>query len=90
MRSRYSGYALGKVKYIQQTADPVPDADDVRRFCNAVEFRGLDVLEVEPGAHQAYVTFRATLFAGEQDVSFTERSRFEKRDRWLYVDGHRS
>jgi SEC-C motif-containing protein len=34
------------------------------------------------------VTFKATLFQDNTDISFIEKSRFLKvEDKWLYIDG---
>ena len=93
MRSRYAAYALGKVRYIQETGEDRDDrdvwAEEIRRFCAQVSFVGLAILSVEPGDEVAYVTFRAELQAAGHDVGFSERSRFELRDRWRYVAGER-
>jgi SEC-C motif domain protein len=90
MRSRYSAYALHKVEYIMQTTHPDSphfESDRVRwhqeleLFCQQTRFANLSVQNVEGDT----VTFRAMLFQGAQDVSFTERSLFRQLDgRWLY------
>lgn len=93
MRSRFCAYARGLVGYIQQTGEDRRDTEqwarEIRAFCEAVDFVGLEILEVEPGEQVAYVTFKADLLAGDRDVGFTERSRFERTDRWRYVSGDR-
>jgi len=84
MRSRYSAYALGLVDYILLTQTLSTAREQLSAFCKKTEFRGLEILSVE----SEHVTFRATLFQGDIDVSFTERSLFKKRGgRWLYVQG---
>ena len=42
----------------------------------------------EKSEFEAFVTFKATLFQNNNDISFIEKSRFKKLDDiWLYVDG---
>ena len=98
MRSRYSGYALGKVRYVMETTDPDgpahqarPDwAAEIERFGRDVCFDGLEILGHEPGEGVAHVTFRAILSASGRDVSFAERSRFTRHQgRWRYHGGER-
>lgn len=91
MRSRYSAYALNRAEYIIQTTDPegpmwrTDEATwraDLEAFSTQTRFAGLIIL----AADTEMVTFRATLFHGKQDISFTERSVFRREDgRWLYT-----
>lgn len=91
MRSRYSAYALGKVAYIIQTTHPEKrssDSKSIQLFCENTHFKNLEILSVEEGSPFSYVTFRATLFQGKEDVSFTERSQFTQVDgKWCYQEG---
>ncbi|MFK7926735.1 MAG: YchJ family protein [Myxococcota bacterium] len=96
MRSRYAAYALGNITYLMQTThEDSPHrggsawADELKAFCSGTRFEGLVILDApEPVGNEGFVTFTAGLRQGERDVSFTERSRFERVDgRWLYVDG---
>lgn len=91
MRSRYAAYALGLVDYIVATSDPPQDAEGVRSFCEHTRFTGLRVLDApEAILDVGFVSFHAGLEQGGQDASFSERSRFERREgRWLYVAGER-
>jgi SEC-C motif-containing protein len=91
MRSRYAAYAKGLVDYVVQTGDPPQDPEGVRLFCAHTRFVGLRITEHVDSEHgPGFVTFAATLVQDGQDASFSERSRFEKRDgRWVYVDGER-
>lgn len=94
MRSRYAAYALGKVRYVMETtAEPPEDREswraDIQRFCDGTRFTGLEIRSVEPGETEAWVTFHAVLDQGGRDASFTERSRFVRRERWLYESGER-
>lgn len=93
MRSRYAAYALGDADYIMATTHPggphhQTDADawrgDVRAFCKATRFTGLEILE----AHDDVVVFRAGLKQRGEDASFVERSTFARDDgRWKYLEG---
>ena len=91
MRSRYSAYALGKVSYIIETTHPnlpVSSVEDIEAFCQQTQFENLEILDKEENAPFARVTFRATLSQRGQDVSFTEKSTFEKvQGKWLYLKG---
>src|SRR3982750_4285756 len=79
MRSRYSAYALHLTTYIMKTTHPDgtrynSDAATWKReielFCQNTRFERLQIL----AAQDDMVTFRATLFANQRDVSFTEVS----------------
>ena len=96
MRARYAAYALGKVRFIQNTerSDPpllpkelIERRRSLKRFCQNTQFLGLQILdEAMLGDGQAAVTFHATLLRDGQDASFTEKSLFELRNgRWVYV-----
>lgn len=94
MRSRYTAYALKNVDYIIRTLHPAhPDSKipiptrrkQLAAFCENTRFEKLEILAVEEGEMEATVTFRAHLKQKEQDVSFTEKSLFEKvNGHWLY------
>ena len=93
MKSRYSAYAAGVADYILRTTHPeCPEySDDSKAWRDAVlffsentRFVKLDILEVEPGEVESFVTFRARFDDGEM----TERSRFLNVDgAWLYRSG---
>lgn len=98
MRSRYSAYAVGAVDYIMATTEPDGPmdredrdiwAEEIRLFSAHTRFEKLDVQEVSQiDDDHGEVLFHATLSRKGEDVSFTERSRFVRRDgRWLYVAG---
>jgi len=94
MRSRYSAYALGLVKYVIETTHPTNSlflqpskkiAEDILHFSLNTEFYGLEILEFIDGPSEAFVTFRAGLKQNSVDVSFVEKSRFIKdKGRWIY------
>jgi len=85
MRSRYSAFALKKIDYIIATAKLfMGTRQDLQEFVDKTDFQGLEIIEAKAN----FVTFRAKLLQAGQDVSFTEKSRFEKVDgRWLYDSG---
>ena len=60
---------------------------ELQQFCAATRFVDLQIISEETlDADQAAITFRATLFQGGDDVSFSERSLFVRRQgRWWYV-----
>lgn len=99
MRSRYSAYVVKNVDYIMKTthplspfyqADPAAWQAQLSIFCTTTRFEKLDVLFVKKGdtPDEGYVTYRATMFRGDQDISSTENSLFRRlQGRWLYVKG---
>lgn len=96
MRSRYTAYATGNVAYILSTthpSSPHAEADraawarSVRAFSEGTVFVGLEVEFAATTGDTAQVQFFARLERDGVDVSFRERSRFERvGGRWLYID----
>ncbi|MFU8802494.1 MAG: YchJ family protein [Bradymonadaceae bacterium] len=99
MRSRFSAYALKLVQYVMDTTHPEgtqyrPNASawrrEVEKFCRATRFRDLEIISAEEGESEdeGFVTFRAELYSGRTDVSFTERSVFRRHEgAWKYHSG---
>jgi len=97
MRSRYSAFALKLSDYIIETTHPENPArqgdlnawrKELKEFSNHTRFVLLEINEFLDGENQAFVTFTANLHQNDEDLSFTEKSTFEKLgDRWLYRDG---
>ena len=98
MRARYSAYAIGIADYILKTTHPdsryhQSNRDQWRRemqqYSQTTTFAQLDILEVSDiEADKGYVTFKATIFQGTKDLSFQERSLFQKHHgQWKYVRG---
>lgn len=97
MRSRYSAYALDLPAYIISTTHPAnpqycPDIDDwtqqISTFSSQTEFKGLEILDFQDLGMLATVTFVAYLNQNNNDVSFAEKSMFEKiGGKWLYLNG---
>ncbi len=98
MRSRYCAFALNLSEYIIKTThkdnldftnDILNWKKDIENFSLNTEFKDLEILEFLEGEFESFVTFKATLFQGNQDISFVEKSRFLKENNmWLYVDGN--
>lgn len=96
MRSRYSAYALQLVDYLIQSTDPKGKVyqsnldqwkRDLRKFSESTAFSDLQIIDFQegPDADTATVTFRAILWQGHHEVSFTEKSLFKKvNGRWMY------
>ncbi|NGX55804.1 MAG: hypothetical protein K1060chlam5_00031 [Candidatus Anoxychlamydiales bacterium] len=97
MRSRYSAYALNLVDYIIKTTslenpsykvDLKKFSEEVLEFCLKTKFEDLKILDFFEKENFATVTFKAYLFQNNQDISFVEKSYFEKvNNRWLYKYG---
>ncbi len=97
MKSRYSAYVFSLPSYIiktthQENQDFMVDSEswkkDIFNFCKNTSFVNLKVLEFIDGEDEAFVTFEATLFSDNNDISFTEKSRFLKPNTmWLYHSG---
>lgn len=94
MRSRYAAYALNLPEYIIETTHPRNEqyeADkeawrqQISAFSQNCNFEKLTILEFTEQGSIAHVTFEAVLSKDKQDLSFIEKSLFEKvRGRWLY------
>lgn len=97
MRSRYTAYAVGDAPYLVATTHPASvhhEADgaawlaELRRYCAATRFEGLEVKAAREVGDTGWVHFVARLRQGAQVHPMEERSRFERvNGRWLYLDG---
>ena len=97
MKSRYSAFAFANANYIILTThEKNPDfttdlkswKEDILDFSENTKFEKLDILDFKDGEIESFVTFKVTLWQGQKDISFVERSRFLKVDKkWLYVNG---
>jgi SEC-C motif-containing protein len=97
MKSRYSAFAVQKSEYIISTthnlnSDFTNDlkswSNDIMHFSKNTKFEKLEILDFIDDEVESFVTFKATLFQDEKDISFIEKSRFLKSEnKWLYVDG---
>jgi SEC-C motif-containing protein len=97
MRSRYCAYSLNLSTYIIKTTHPKnlqynanhkEWGKQISNFSLNTEFKKLEILQFEENNLLATVTFKAYLSQNNKDVSFTEKSLFEKVDgMWLYLMG---
>lgn len=97
MRSRYAAYVLDLPHYIIKTTHPASPqyhadhktwAQKISEFSKYSRFERLEILDFKERGTVATVTFVAYLFQEGQDVTFTEKSYFEKvGGKWLYRSG---
>lgn len=97
MRSRYSAYALRLAGYIIATThvdnphfsqNKKKWQEQILQFSRETIFEDLTIVSFDEGLEDAYVTFKAQLKQQGRDVSFTERSYFQRIDgKWLYHSG---
>ncbi len=97
MRSRFVAYSVGATAYLMATTHPQGPhfrADraawevELRAFCRAMSFEGLQIHDHGEDGPQGFVDFTAQLSESGRDRSFRERSRFLKIEgRWLYFSG---
>ena len=99
MRARYAAYSLNRPRFLIATTSPENPGfkrnqkrwfRELKRYCSRTTFTGLEIFSVVLGSHadEGFVTFRASLNENGRDRSFTERSRFVRRDGvWLYHSG---
>jgi len=96
MKSRFSAYAIGLSDYIIETTYKTHEnfknpswKTDTDYFSSNTKFLNLKILDVKNGFEESFVTFKATLLSNaNNDISFTEKSRFLKEDnRWFYESG---
>ena len=97
MKSRFSAFAVLIADYIiftthENNSDYISDLkswnQDIMNFSKNTRFERLEILDFIDGEVESFVTFKATLFQDNTDISFIEKSRFLKvEDKWLYIDG---
>ncbi len=97
VRARYSAYVKNLPEYIIETTHPTSPQfqdhrkkweEDIREFCEKTEFQELEILEVKEEEEISFVSFFVRLLHQNKDVSFTEKSLFEKREgKWFYKVG---
>lgn len=95
MRARYSAYALGKIRFVMQTthaqsphwsANTAQWRKELKQFAQQTDFVGLQILHESQDDPMATVTFHAILMRQGQDVSYVEKSLFEKiNGRYYYL-----
>ncbi len=94
VRARYAAYVLHVFDYIVDTTHPASPQyrdnkekwkEEIEEFCKLTTFHKLEILEAKEEKREAFVTFFIKLFHQEKEVSFTEKSLFEKtKEGWLY------
>lgn len=94
MRSRYSAYATGRVTHLVRTTHPGGPhhqaeagawGESLRRYCEVVEFTGLEVHSAGVAGSEGRVAFTARYTHSGAAGQIDEHSRFLLVDgRWLY------
>ncbi len=97
MKSRYVAYKIQLPKYIISTThednnDYLDDSlvweKQILDFSKNCDFNNLEILEFIEIDLESYVTFRVQLVCKNEDNSFTEKSKFIKKDgKWFYHSG---
>ena len=95
MRSRYTAYSKGRVKYIEKTMRGKAlegfNRREVIQWVKAVEFINLRVLNAvlpDPDDNVGFVEFCAKFRFNGKEQCLHEISEFHKEDgQWFYVDG---
>ena len=96
MRSRYTAYALCSIDYLYKTSgDRVRkefDAEGSKRWAEAADWTGLDVLLVEEGGEKdewGQIEFVAHYTIKEKQFDHHERAEFSKiNGHWFFMDGN--
>ena len=96
MRSRYTGHVLGKYEYLNETVHPdmrdESDHEDMRKWSEAVEWLGLDVLATADGGEaddKGTVSFIARYAVQGMPQQLHEDAFFSRENgTWYYVDGN--
>ncbi|MDA9951567.1 YchJ family metal-binding protein [Oligoflexaceae bacterium] len=89
MRSRYTAFSLGEVKYLRETWHPETCPEDLGDE-EPSGWVGLEIIEVavDDEEVEAEVEFVAKLIDGKRLETLHELSQFEKVDgKWLYHSG---
>jgi SEC-C motif domain protein len=95
MRSRYSAYALGEVKYLIDSVHPRKrhsmEEKNIKAWSENSTWHGLEIVTTEKGGPddtEGMVEFIAHYSQGENKVDHREKALFSKEeDRWYFVDG---
>ncbi len=97
MKSRYSAFSVCNPEYIiftthEENPDFTSNIEQWKKsivsFSRNTKFEKLEILDFVDTEEESFVTFKVTLFQDNEDISFTERSRFLKVNNiWQYVDG---
>ena len=90
MRSRYAGYARGRLDHVFRTWHPRTRPAEIKPT-PGLTWTGLRILDTEAGQaddSEGIVEFEASYRSSTGPGRLHERSRFERRaGRWVYLDG---
>ncbi|MCR2785838.1 MULTISPECIES: YchJ family metal-binding protein [unclassified Microbacterium] len=87
MRSRYTAFATGDARYLEQTWHPGTRPEHLD-LDPGMRWQGLEIVAADEGDKRAYVEFRARFAEGSTRGVLHERSRFVRQSgRWWYLDG---
>jgi len=95
MRSRYTAYTLAEIDYIFKTSGPRVrrefDAESSRKWAQAAEWKGFEILHAEGGGvqdNEAVIEFVARYQIEKADFEHHEIAQFGRVDgEWRFVDG---
>ena len=95
MRSRYSAYVTGDIKFIENSLAQKKrhkfDHDSALNWSESSQWKGLTIHEVEAGGEedeQGIVEFTAAFELSGEAQEHRERAQFHREDgAWMYVDG---
>ena len=99
MKSRFCAFSIGNIEYIINTTHKENSdftstnitqwKESIKDFMDSTTFESLEILNSEIyDEYNASVTFKVNLSQTGLDVSFTEKSDFEKvNNKWLYKSG---
>ena len=95
MRARYTSYVVGDIDFLKKSAVNAVreqfDEDASRRWSEAAEWHGLEIVRTEDGGEKdkkGVVEFRALYTANGQFFNHHEISSFVKEDgEWKFEDG---
>jgi SEC-C motif-containing protein len=95
MRSRYSAYVVGSIKYISETNDPSEkesfDQAAAEEWSKSSEWLGLEIVSTKAGLVsdvEGEVEFKAKFKREGKEQTHHEVSLFKKiNSKWFYMDG---
>lgn len=96
MRSRYTAYTLGNIKYIKNTLDPEAqdsfDEEGSRHWAQNSEWKGLKIISTQSGTKDdttGVVEFIASYGQNGKVINHHEISSFKKghNGQWYFIDG---
>lgn len=68
--------------------DKIQWEKELHDFSSNCYFEKLEIIEVNEGEFESYVTFKATIKSHQEDCSFSEKSHFLlENKKWYYFSG---